>query len=53
MPLSARINGGSTIDAMHVVDASVDISGSGNIAVTEMYGDLYGRVSGSGNIDAC
>ena len=49
--LSARINGGSTIDAMHVVDASVDISGSGNIAVTEMYGDLYGRVSGSGNID--
>lgn len=49
--LKAKIKGATSIEASQLRNAELNISGSGNLVVDELYGCLYGRVSGSGNID--
>lgn len=49
--LKANIKGSSSIEILQLRDAEINISGRGSLSVDELTGDLYGRVSGSGNID--
>jgi len=49
--LKAKIKGSTSIDVIQAENITAEISGSGNISVTELKGNLYGRISGSGNID--
>lgn len=49
--LKAKIKGATSIDAVLLENAELNISGSGSLVVDELNGRLYGRVSGSGSID--
>lgn len=49
--LKAKIKGSTSIDAVLLENAELNISGSGSLTVDELNGHLYGRVSGSGSID--
>lgn len=49
--LKANINGSTSIDVIQLENAELDISGSGSLAVDELNGCLYGRISGSGSIE--
>lgn len=48
--LKVKNKGVSSVDLIRLQNAEIISSGSGNFFVTEMYGDLYGRISGSGDI---
>lgn len=49
--LKAKIKGSTSIDAIQLENADINISGSGSLITDELNGVLYGRVSGSGSID--
>lgn len=49
--LEANIKGSASIHAIQLENAELNISGSGSLVAVELNGDLYGRISGSGNID--
>lgn len=49
--LKANIKGSTSLEILQLRNAEINISGSGSLSVDELMGDLYGRVSGSGNID--
>lgn len=49
--LKAKIKGSTSIDAMQLENAELNISGSGSLVADELNGSLYGRISGSGSID--
>lgn len=49
--LKAKIKGSTSIDAILLGNAELNISGSGSLVADELNGCLYGRVSGSGSID--
>lgn len=49
--LKAHIKGSTSIDAIQLENAELNISGSGSLVTDELNGCLYGRVSGSGSID--
>jgi hypothetical protein len=49
--LQAKIKGSTSVDAMQIANVNVEISGSGNIKVDQLKGNLRGRISGSGSID--
>lgn len=49
--LKAKIKGSTSIDAIQLENADLNISGSGSLITDELNGVLYGRVSGSGSID--
>ncbi len=49
--LQAKINGSTSLDLIYAETVNAEISGSGNISVDHLCGVLYGRVSGSGNIN--
>lgn len=48
--LKANIKGSTSLEILQLRNAEINISGSGSLSVDELMGDLYGRVSGSGNI---
>lgn len=48
--LKANIKGSTSLEILQLRNAEINISGSGSLSVNELMGDLYGRVSGSGNI---
>lgn len=49
--LRISAKGSTSFKLLFLNNAEIDISGSGNLAVSELVGDLYAHVSGSGNID--
>ena len=49
--LKAKIKGSTSIDAIQLENADLNISGSGSLITYELKGALYGRISGSGSID--
>ena len=49
--LRAIIKGSTSFRMLHLNNADVDISGSGNVSVSEFTGSLNARVSGSGSVD--
>ncbi len=49
--LKAKIKGSTSIDAIQTKNIAAEISGSGDISITELNGNLRGRISGSGSID--
>lgn len=49
--LKAKIKGSTSIDAVLLESAELNISGSGSLVADELNGCLYGRISGSGSID--
>lgn len=49
--LKAKINGSTSIDAIQLENAELNISGSGSLVTDELNGCLYARVSGSGSIE--
>lgn len=49
--LKAKIKGSTSIDAIKLETADIDISGSGSLIADELSGWLRGRISGSGSID--
>lgn len=48
--LKVKNKGASSIDLIRLQNAEIISSGSGSFSVVEMYGDLYGRISGSGDV---
>jgi len=49
--LKAEIKGATSIDAIQLENAELNVSGSGSLVANELNGCLYGRVSGSGSIE--
>ncbi|RGH26093.1 GIN domain-containing protein [Anaerostipes sp. AF04-45] len=49
--LKAKIKGSTSISAIKLENAELNISGSGSLVADELNGSLYGRISGSGSID--
>lgn len=49
--LKAKIKGSTSIDAIQLENAELNISGSGSLVTDELNGYLYARVSGSGSIE--
>lgn len=49
--LKAKIKGSTSIDAIQLENAELNISGSGSLVADELNGSLYGCISGSGSID--